>query len=155
MQPPAARKRIGILSYSAACSDDFLFGDLKIFDIHKYQRHIRTTLFGSNDTAWQSAILGINVPFAPFLKLPIEQFSKKHPMPIRFSKRTLQGNRWDKEKDPDGSKTQIWCGYRDSNPGPHPWQGCALTAELHPHTCIIIQSSSVISRNTFGGSSRT
>ena len=27
----------------------------------------------------------------------------------------------------------IWCGYRDSNPGPHPWQGCALTAELHPH----------------------
>lgn len=27
-----------------------------------------------------------------------------------------------------------WCGYRDSNPGPLPWQGSALTAELHPHT---------------------
>jgi site-specific DNA recombinase len=26
-----------------------------------------------------------------------------------------------------------WCGYRDSNPGPLPWQGSALTAELHPH----------------------
>lgn len=26
-----------------------------------------------------------------------------------------------------------WCGYRDSNPGPRPWQGRALTAELHPH----------------------
>ena len=26
-----------------------------------------------------------------------------------------------------------WCGYRDSNPGPLPWQGSALTTELHPH----------------------
>jgi hypothetical protein len=25
-----------------------------------------------------------------------------------------------------------WCGYRDSNPGPLPWQGSALTTELHP-----------------------
>lgn len=25
-----------------------------------------------------------------------------------------------------------WCGWRDSNPRPHPWQGCALSAELHP-----------------------
>jgi hypothetical protein len=31
----------------------------------------------------------------------------------------------------------IWCGYRDSNPGPHPWQGCALTAELHPHGVVL------------------
>lgn len=42
-----------------------------------------------------------------------------------------------KEKDPDGSKTQIWCGYRDSNPGPRPWQGRALTTELHPHECVL------------------
>ena len=40
----------------------------------------------------------------------------------------------EKERSLNGSETSIWCGYRDSNPGPHPWQGCALTAELHPHT---------------------
>ena len=38
------------------------------------------------------------------------------------------------KSEPNGSDTSFWCGYRDSNPGPHPWQGCALTAELHPHT---------------------
>lgn len=31
-----------------------------------------------------------------------------------------------KKKSLDGSQTQNWCGLRDSNPWPHPWQGCAL-----------------------------
>ena len=39
-----------------------------------------------------------------------------------------------KKKSLSGSESNIWCGYRDSNPGPRPWQGRALTAELHPHT---------------------
>lgn len=39
-----------------------------------------------------------------------------------------------KQKAPEGAKSLVWCGYRDSNPGPLPWQGSALTAELHPHT---------------------
>ncbi|MDB5179416.1 MAG: hypothetical protein JWN12_48 [Candidatus Saccharibacteria bacterium] len=39
-----------------------------------------------------------------------------------------------KKKSLTAHNSDIWCGYRDSNPGPHPWQGCALTAELHPHT---------------------
>jgi hypothetical protein len=38
------------------------------------------------------------------------------------------------EKTDHKDRFFLWCGYRDSNPGPHPWQGCALTAELHPHT---------------------
>jgi hypothetical protein len=31
-----------------------------------------------------------------------------------------------------------WCGYRDSNSGPLPWQGSALTTELHPRAEMII-----------------
>ena len=38
-----------------------------------------------------------------------------------------------KKKSQTGSESNIWCGYRDSNPGPLPWQGSALSAELHPH----------------------
>ena len=37
-----------------------------------------------------------------------------------------------KKKSPNGSESNLWCGYRDSNPGPLPWQGSALSAELHP-----------------------
>lgn len=37
-----------------------------------------------------------------------------------------------KKKAPSGSNSKIWCGYRDSNSGPLPWQGSALTTELHP-----------------------
>lgn len=42
-----------------------------------------------------------------------------------------------KKKALSGSNSDIWCGYRDSNPGPLPWQGSALSAELHPRggTC--------------------
>ena len=43
-----------------------------------------------------------------------------------------------KKKSLTGSKSNIWCGYRDSNPGPLPWQGSALTAELHPRAVRII-----------------
>lgn len=39
-----------------------------------------------------------------------------------------------KKKSLSAHNSNIWCGYRDSNPGPRPWQGRALTAELHPHT---------------------
>ncbi len=38
------------------------------------------------------------------------------------------------KKAPLGLDSDLWCGYRDSNPGPLPWQGSALTAELHPLT---------------------
>ena len=31
-----------------------------------------------------------------------------------------------KKKALSGSNSDIWCGYRDSNPGPRPWQGRAL-----------------------------
>lgn len=31
-----------------------------------------------------------------------------------------------KKKSLTGSKSNIWCGWGDSNPWPHPWQGCAL-----------------------------
>ena len=37
-----------------------------------------------------------------------------------------------KKKTLAGHNSNIWCGYRDSNPGPLPWQGSALSAELHP-----------------------
>ena len=39
-----------------------------------------------------------------------------------------------KKKNLSAHNSNIWCGYRDSNPGPLPWQGSALSAELHPHT---------------------
>ena len=39
-----------------------------------------------------------------------------------------------KKKALSGSNSNIWCGYGDSNSGPLPWQGSALTTELHPHT---------------------
>lgn len=39
-----------------------------------------------------------------------------------------------KEKSQNESDSSLWCEYRDSNPGPSPWQGDALTAELHSHT---------------------
>lgn len=35
------------------------------------------------------------------------------------------------ENPPEGGESSIWCEYRDSNPGPLPWQGSALTTELH------------------------
>ncbi len=38
-----------------------------------------------------------------------------------------------KKKALSGLNQNIWCGYRDSNPGPLPWQGSALSTELHPH----------------------
>ena len=38
-----------------------------------------------------------------------------------------------KKKSLSAHNSNIWCGYRDSNPGPLPWQGSALTTELHPH----------------------
>lgn len=41
-----------------------------------------------------------------------------------------------KEKSQNDSNSSLWCGYRDSNPGPRPWQGRALTAELHPRNNI-------------------
>lgn len=31
-----------------------------------------------------------------------------------------------KKKSLHGSNSNVWCGYRDSNPGPRPWQGRAL-----------------------------
>ena len=31
-----------------------------------------------------------------------------------------------KQKAQNGLNENIWCGYRDSNPGPLPWQGSAL-----------------------------
>ena len=37
-----------------------------------------------------------------------------------------------KEKSQNDSDSSLWCGYRDSNSGPLPWQGSALTTELHP-----------------------
>jgi len=37
-----------------------------------------------------------------------------------------------KKKALSGSNPNIWCGSGDSNPWPHPWQGCALTTELDP-----------------------
>lgn len=43
-----------------------------------------------------------------------------------------------KKKSPNGSESNLWCGYRDSNPGPLPWQGSALSAELHPRVFIAI-----------------
>lgn len=33
-----------------------------------------------------------------------------------------------KKEDPSRSNYEIWCGWRDSNPRPHPWQGCALVS---------------------------
>jgi hypothetical protein len=43
-----------------------------------------------------------------------------------------------KKKSLSAHNSNLWCGYRDSNPGPHPWQGCALTAELHPHVYTLV-----------------
>ena len=37
------------------------------------------------------------------------------------------------KKDAEASQKSLWCGYGDSNSGPLPWQGSALTTELHPH----------------------
>jgi len=37
-----------------------------------------------------------------------------------------------KEKALTSQNPNIWCGSGDSNPWPHPWQGCALTTELDP-----------------------
>src|SRR5687768_1129411 len=40
-----------------------------------------------------------------------------------------------------------WCGYGDSNPGPLPWQGSALTTELHPlATCWQVQFYTCLSQ---------
>lgn len=38
-----------------------------------------------------------------------------------------------KKKSLSAHNSNIWCEYRDSNPGPLPWQGSALTTELHSH----------------------
>jgi hypothetical protein len=37
-----------------------------------------------------------------------------------------------KKKSLTAQDSNFWCGYRDSNSGPLPWQGSALTTELHP-----------------------
>ena len=47
-----------------------------------------------------------------------------------------------KKKSPNGSESNLWCGYRDSNPGPLPWQGSALSAELHPRVQVYFASHS-------------
>ena len=85
-------------------------------------------LFEQGDEAQRSKLLGFVVSN---LKLNDKKlsFNVNYPFNMLIE---------EKERSQNGSETSIWCGYRDSNPGPHPWQGCALTAELHPHTLEII-----------------
>ena len=81
-------------------------------------------LFEQGDEAQRSKLLGFVVSN---LKLNDKKlsFNVNYPFNMLIE---------EKERSHNGSETSIWCGYRDSNPGPHPWQGCALTAELHPLT---------------------
>ena len=48
-----------------------------------------------------------------------------------------------KKKSLAAHNSNIWCGYRDSNSGPLPWQGSALTTELHPRATGIIEEMKV------------
>ena len=40
-----------------------------------------------------------------------------------------------KKKSLSAHNSNVWCGLRDSNSRPLPWQGSALSTELNPHMC--------------------
>lgn len=80
-------------------------------------------LFKNSDPALQQKLLG-------FILSNIQLADKKLTFELVDPFKTIAEQ---KKKSPEGSKSQIWCEYRDSNPGPLPWQGSALTTELHSH----------------------
>ncbi len=73
-------------------------------------------LFKCSDEGLRSKLLG-------FLLSNIQLNEKKLSFTVNYPYNLVLET---KEKEPEGSKTAIWCGLGDSNPWPHPWQGCAL-----------------------------
>ncbi len=60
----------------------------------------------------------------------IKMWDKKLYFDVNDPYRTIIEENKKAQNEPSSAN---WCGYRDSNPGPLPWQGSALTTELHPH----------------------